>query len=325
MSGPPATPAPASLPSKGTSGTLRWEGKSLADQLYARTRSRVESIRKHARGPPLLASVAVGEGGPFNVYQRQQGKMAERAGIEFSATLLPEDVRQHDLEAKVRALASDPSVSGVILQHPLPGSLDFLRAVSLLPASMDVDGVGSENLGRLAAHRPVQVPAVAQASRDLLLHYQVRPEGRRVVVVGRSETVGIPTALLLLLRGPQGDATVTVAHSRSKDLDSILRTGEIVISCVGRPGLLRRSNIAQGAFVVDVGLSTTPDPSRPTGVRMEGDADARDLEGWAGAITPVPGGVGPVTVADLMGNCARAYELLGEDRVRERAKEGGAR
>lgn len=290
--------------------TARWEGKPLADLLYEQTRARVEEIRGRGGRPPRLASVAVGDGGPFNVYQRQQGKMAARAGIEFESSVLTEGISQDDLETKVQGLGSDPSISGVILQHPLPGKLDFLRAVARLPAAKDVDGVGSENLGRLAAHRPVQVPAVAQAARELLLHHQVRPEGRRVVVVGRSETVGIPTALLFLLRGEGGDATVTVAHSRSKDLAEIVRTGEIVVSCVGRPGLLDRTNVSRGAFVVDVGLSTAPDPSRPSGVRMEGDADARSLEGWAAGLTPVPGGVGPVTVAVLMRNCLRAHELL---------------
>ncbi|MDE1819390.1 MAG: bifunctional 5,10-methylenetetrahydrofolate dehydrogenase/5,10-methenyltetrahydrofolate cyclohydrolase [Euryarchaeota archaeon] len=292
------------------SPTARWEGKKLAEEIYERTTARIDRALAPGRAPPRLASIAVGEGGPFNVYQRQQAKMAAKAHIAFLPSVLPATVGQRELEEKVRALDQDPTVCGVILQHPLPHGLDFLRAVSLLRPEKDVDGVGSENLGRLAAHRPVQVPAVALASRDLLLHYGVRPEGRTVVVVGRSETVGVPTALLFLLRGNEGDATVTIAHSRSKDLDSVLRTGEIIISCVGRPGLLTRANVAQRAYVVDVGLTTTSDPSRPTGVLMQGDANASSLQGWASALTPVPGGVGPVTVANLMANCARGYELL---------------
>ncbi len=290
--------------------TARWEGKTFSEEIYARTRKRIEEAGRGGRPAPRLASVAVGEGGPFNVYQRQQGKMAAKAGIDFQPLLLPTSVPQQELDERLRALDRDPSVSGVILQHPLPQGLDFLRAVSMLRPAKDVDGVGTENLGRLAAHRPVQVPAVASAARDLLVHYGGSPAGRRILVLGRSETVGVPTALLLLLRGEMGDATVTVAHSRSRDLGSVIRGAEVVISCVGHAGLLTRENVARGALVVDVGVSTVPDASKPGGVRTVGDADASSLEGWAGALTPVPGGVGPVTVANLMSNCARAYELL---------------
>lgn len=295
--------------------TRRLEGRPLADELFRATRAKVEEHLVRGLPRPVLASIAVGEGGPFQVYQRQQGKMAERAGIDFRALVLSERVAQRELESQVRSLEADPSVSGVILQHPLPGALDFRSAIAPLSTPKDVDGVGTENLGLLAAHHPVQVPAVAEAARDLLLLSGLPVAGRHVVVVGRSETVGIPTGLLFLQRGKGGDATVTIAHSRSADLDSVIRPAEVVVSCAGRPGLLTRRNVREGALVVDVGLSTLPDPSKPSGVRMAGDADPQDLEGWVAALSPVPGGVGPLTVAELMANCLKGYELL-------RAREG---
>lgn len=291
--------------------TRRLEGRPWADELYASLKRRVELHLGKGRPRPRLASVAVGEGGPFQVYQRQQGKMAERAGMEFEAVVLSSTAAQSELEERLDALERDPRVSGVILQHPLPGPLDFRRAIGHLSAAKDVDGVGSENLGLLAAHHPVQVPAVAAAARDLLVRNAIPTRGRPVLVVGRSETVGIPTALLLLQRGEGGDATVTVAHSRSRDLDAVIGRAEVVVSCAGQPDLLHRGNVREGAVVVDVGLSTLPDPSKPSGVRMAGDAKAADLEGWASALSPVPGGVGPLTVAELMANCLKGYELQG--------------
>lgn len=283
------------------------EGRGLAEQILARVRAEVATLAQRGAPAPCLASVAVGEGGPFAVYQGQQRKVAERSGLSFRALVLPAQVAQAELEERLRALENDPAVSGVILQHPLPSVLDYRAAIAVLSPTKDVDGTSDRNLGALAAQRPVQVSAVAEAALDLLGHYRVPTAGRRVVVLGRSETVGLPTALLLLLRGDRGDATVTVAHSKTRDLDSVLREGEVVISCVGRPGLLTRQNVRQGAWVVDVGLSTTPDPQKPGGVRMAGDADPSSLEGWAAGLTPVPGGVGPVTVAELMSNCLKAH------------------
>jgi methylenetetrahydrofolate dehydrogenase (NADP+) / methenyltetrahydrofolate cyclohydrolase len=296
--------------SPGTPRTTRLlEGRPLAEKLYEATRARVATLRSKGSAAPVLASVAVGEGTPFAVYQRQQGRKAAEAGVEFRAVVLPSTISQRELDGRMRELEQDPAVSGVILQHPLPAPLDFDRTIGLLSPEKDVDGVGNDNLGRLASQRPVQVPAVALAARDLLVHHGIPTRGRSCVVVGRSGTVGIPTALLLLLRGEGGDATVTVAHSKTRDLDAVLRGGDILISCVGHPGLLSRSNVREGATVVDVGLSTIPDPSKPGGVRIAGDADVTSLNGWAAGLTPVPGGVGPVTVAELMANCVKGHEL----------------
>lgn len=289
--------------------TARLEGKELAGRLLEETRAKVEGWTRSGRAAPTLRSVAVGEGSPFAVYQRQQGRTAERAGVRFEPVILPEQVSQQELESELQRADQDPSVHGVILQHPLPSGLDFDHAIALLRPAKDIDGVGAVNLGHLVARRPLHVPAVALAARDLLVQHRIPTAGRRVLVVGRSGTVGLPAALLLLLPGPMGDATVTVAHSRTRDLDGTLRQAEVIISCVGRPGLLRRENVAEGAWVIDVGLSTLPDPSKPQGVRIAGDADQASLEGWAGGLTPVPGGVGPVTVAELMANCAKGYQV----------------
>ncbi len=264
-----------------------------------------------ARGsrPPRLVSVALGEGTPFSVYQRQQRRWAERLGVRFEAIVLPEHTGGEVLKERLRSLDADPAVHGVLLQHPLPPPLDFFDLVSGLSPEKDVDGVGSVNLGRLVAGRPLQVPAVARAVFTLLRHYRYSLPGRPVVVLGRSETVGLPTALLFLLRGEGGDATVTVAHSRTRDLARTTRQAELVVSCVGHPGLLDRRSVGPGAAVVDVGLSTRPDPNSPGGMAVVGDADAEALRGYASALTPVPGGIGPVTSVELMANVLRSWAL----------------
>ncbi len=211
---------------------------------------------------------------------------------------------------RMRALDRDATVHAVLLEHPLPSPFDFLEAVSALRPEKDVDGVGTANLGRLVAQRPVHVPAVAKAAIAIARHYRLPIEGERVVVVGRSETVGLPLAICLAGRAEGMNATVTVAHSRTANLATVLAEARTIFSCVGRPGLLDRSVVPEGASVVDVGLSSVPDPSAKGGVRAVGDADSESLDGWAAALTPVPGGVGPVTVAELMASAVRARDLL---------------
>jgi methylenetetrahydrofolate dehydrogenase (NADP+)/methenyltetrahydrofolate cyclohydrolase len=273
--------------------------------LSLRSRLPVGGVR-----PPRLVSVALGEGTPFSVYQRQQRRWAERLGILFEALTLPEHTGGASLSSRLDELDSDPTVHGILLQHPLPPPLDFFDLVSRLSPEKDVDGVGSVNLGRLVAGRPLQVPAVARAVLSLLRHYHYSIPGRRVVVLGRSETVGLPIALLLLLRGEHGDATVTVAHSRTRELARTTREAELVVSCAGRPGLLDRQTIGPGAAVVDVGTSPRADPRAPGGMTVVGDVDPADLEGHASALTPVPGGIGPVTSVELMANVLRSWVRL---------------
>lgn len=266
-------------------------------------------MKKAGDPTPCLASIAIGEGSPFNVYQKQQRKSVEKLGMAFKEVVLPLDVSTGSLKETLRTLNADRDVHGIILAHPLPRQLDFFSLMEVLSPEKDVDGVGPLSLGRLMAGRRLHAPAVALASLDILRHYGVSPSGKRVIVVGRSETVGLPTALLLLAKGIWGDATVTVAHSRSSKLDDILLSGEIIVSCAGVPGIVNRRNVAEGAVIVDVGLSTVPEKSREGTYSIVGDVDRRDLDGWASGITPVPGGVGPVTVAELLRNLLTGWEL----------------
>ncbi len=282
-------------------------GRPVADELNRGTEERWRKQLKPELSVPCLASIAVGEGSPFHLYQRQQKRAAEKLGLAFRGLLLSADAPRKELEATLRSLDSDPTVHGIILQHPLPPPLDFFSLISEISATKDVDGVGEVNLGRLVERRPLHVPAVALATTEILRHYHIPTSGAHVVVVGRSETVGIPTALLYLGKGPTGDATVTVTHSKTRGLSEILATADIIVSCAGSPGIVHRGNVRKGATVIDVGLAAVEDPNATGGVRMAGDSEG--LAGWAGNLTPVPGGVGPVTVAELLRNTVMAWEL----------------
>lgn len=281
-------------------------GAPVAQQRLHEVRASILSATSRAR-PPSLTSLHLPGARPFQFYVRRQAKAAQEVGISFREEELPPTTGPQALVDRLRALARDPSVDAVLLEHPLPPPFDFARAVSELPPRKDVDGVSAQSVGLLVGGRPVHVPAVARAALDVARHYELRLSGTQVAVVGRSETVGLPLALLLLGRQAGANATVTIAHSQTGDLRAALAGATVIFSCAGRPGLLDRRVVPRGAAVIDVGLSAVPDPSHPGGSRSVGDANATDLEGWASALSPVPGGVGPVTVAELMMNVVDAW------------------
>ncbi len=287
--------------------TLRLDGKPVAEVVDAETRQAI-SARGASRAPSLV-SVHRDVDSPFRFYLRRQSKAAAAVGVTFRDEPIPADAGPDRLVATLAALDRNAGVDGVLLEHPLPPPFDFRAAIAALRPEKDVDGVGALNLGRLVQQHPVHVPAVARAAVRIAQQYRLPLEGERVVVLGRSETVGLPLGLLLASRQPGLNATVTVAHSRSHGLESILRDARTIFSCVGHPGLLTRANVPEGAHVVDVGLSSVPDPAKPGASKSAGDADAASLDGWAASLTPVPGGVGPVTVAELMSSATRAWQL----------------
>ena len=291
-------------------------GTELAASILDEVRSEVAKGRAEGRPPPTLASLYRDlPTTPFRFYARQQEKAAAQVGIGFRGLPVPPDLTAVELRGRIKDLDNDRDIHGVIVEHPLPESLDFDGALSGLRPEKDTDGVGETNLGRLITGRSVQVPAVATAALAILRHHEIPVSGRRVGVVGRSPTVGLPIAILLATKGQSGDATVTIVHSKTDDMARALSDCEIIVSCVGRPGLITRANVPKDAIVVDVGLTSVRDLARPSGTRAAGDADATSLEGWASALTPVPGGVGPVTVAQLMANVVKGWKLLTAEMV----------
>jgi len=289
--------------------TARLEGAPVAQRLREEIR---RSVVAFGESPPSLVSVHQGAPTPFAFYLRQQSRLSSEVGIRFRDRALAADASAGQFRALLRELDSSPDVDAVLVEHPLPERLDFRGAVDQLGPWKDVDGVGTANLGRLVTAGPGQVPAVARAALALADHYELPVGRQRVGVVGRSESVGLPLALLLLGRGARRGSTVTVAHRQTPDLGRALAGCGVIFSCAGQPGLLNRSTVPRGAFVIDVGLSSLPDPEPSGRPRAVGDADAADLEGWAEGVSPVPGGVGAVTVPMLLSNTVDARRRRGE-------------
>lgn len=274
------------------------DGKALAAEVLEDVNLHVQARIAQGKARPQLATVLVGEDPASMLYVRSKHRDAEKVGIASSDHRLPDTASTEEVLDLVRGLNADPDVSGILVQQPFPAQVAVRPVVEAVTAEKDVDGLGPVNGGRLLAGAPGHVPCTPAGIVRLLDRYQVPLEGRRAVVVGRSNLVGKPVALLLLQR----NATVTVCHSRTRDLAEVCREAEILVAAIGRARLVKPDWVQPGAAVVDVGMN------RLDG-KLTGDVDpgASERAGW---LTPVPGGVGPMTRAMLMHNTLGAEELL---------------
>ncbi|HMB68159.1 MAG TPA: bifunctional methylenetetrahydrofolate dehydrogenase/methenyltetrahydrofolate cyclohydrolase FolD [bacterium] len=283
------------------------DGKETARRVREELKDRVARLAESGR-PPRLVVVLVGEDPASQIYVRNKGKAARKLGMDAETREVDASVSQADLEQMITGLGDDPTVDGILVQLPLPDGLDAERVVRCIPPSKDVDGLHPVNVGDLARGTPRFAPCTPAGVIELLVRHDVPISGRHVVIVGRSNLVGRPLASLLLLKGPRGDASVTVCHSRSKDLGAVVRSGDIVVAAVGRANTVTADMLAPGAVVVDVGINRIDDPGSEKGSRLVGDVDFDGAKKVASWITPVPGGVGPMTIAMLMANTVQAAE-----------------
>jgi methylenetetrahydrofolate dehydrogenase (NADP+) / methenyltetrahydrofolate cyclohydrolase len=283
------------------------DGKLLAGQMRAEVAAEVDEVVKAGKPRPGLATVLVGENPASHVYVGAKQKACAQVGIESFGHTLPETIGQQELEEVVSALNADPRVNGILVQLPLPSGLDEERVLNAISIEKDVDGFHPLNIGRLAqkGRDPLFVPCTPAGVIEMLERTGVQLRGANAVVLGRSNIVGMPVALLLV----RADATVTICHSRSKDLPGIVRSADILIAAVGRAQMVRGDWIKPGAVVIDVGVNRIDDPTHPKGSRLVGDVCFEEAKEVAGAITPVPGGVGPMTIAMLMKNTLRAARI----------------
>ena len=277
------------------------DGKTIAREIRERLKDRICWLREQKGITPCLAVILVGDDPSSQTYVRNKEHACKEVGISSRVYRLPGSVTQDELMQLVKRLAYDPSVHGTLVQLPLPDHLDEDRVLLAVPWQKDVDGLHVHNIGRLCSGRRGFVPCTAKGVLRLIDSTGVPVEGRRAVVVGRSNLVGKPTAMLLLQR----NATVTVCHSRTLDMPSITCQADILVSAVGKPGFIRGDMIKPGAIVIDVGTTRGADG------KLHGDVDFVSAVNFAGHITPVPGGVGPMTVAMLMENTVEAGENYG--------------
>jgi len=286
-------------------------GTELSEQMRTELAAEAAAFEAETGVKPGLAVVLVGADPASEVYVRMKGKAADRAGFYSRQINLPADTPEAEVLGVVQGLNADPAVHGILVQLPLPEHIDSEKVLLAISPDKDVDGFHPTNVGRLSiGDETVLAPCTPAGVIEMLLRSGYDPSGRHVVVVGRSNIVGKPVALLLLRTSRGGNATVTIAHSRTKDLGAITRQADILIAAVGRANLITKDMVRPGAVVIDVGVNRVDDASTEKGYRLVGDVAFDEVAEVAEAITPVPGGVGPMTITMLMRNTLQAARQI---------------
>lgn len=283
------------------------DGTAVAQQIRADVAQAIAARIAAGKSVPGLATVLVGDNPASQTYVRSKHKASQEAGIRSFGYTLPATASQQEVEELVRKLNDDPEVSGILVQLPLPAGLDEEKVLNLIRIEKDVDGFHPLNIGRLAqkGRDPLFIPCTP-AGVMLLLNQNVPSlEGVNAVVLGRSNIVGMPVALLLV----RANATVTICHSRTRNLPEVVRQADVLVAAVGKAEMVKGDWVKPGAVVIDVGINHVDDSSRPRGYRLTGDVDFDEVKEVAGAITPVPGGIGPMTIAMLLQNTLKAAAL----------------
>ncbi len=292
------------------------DGKHIAQTIRAELREQIASIVSKGLRAPKLAVIIVGHNPASETYVANKIKACAEVGIEAERVALETEITEEELLAEVERLNKDASVDGFIVQLPLPEHINESAVLSAIDYRKDVDGLTPENVGRTVQGLPSLVSATPRGIRELLARYDIQTEGKHVVVIGRSNIVGKPIAMLLMQRpylslpgmsaSSLGDATVTICHSKTRDLEAICQTADIIIVAAGVPNLLTANMVREGVVVIDVGINRVEDDS-PRGYHLVGDVDFENVAPKASYITPVPGGVGPMTIVSLLQNTLQAY------------------
>jgi methylenetetrahydrofolate dehydrogenase (NADP+)/methenyltetrahydrofolate cyclohydrolase len=285
------------------------DGRALAREMREEIREGAEALVADTGVRPGLATVLVGDDPASHQYVRMKGKAADKAGFHSKQITLPGDTPHEQLLGVVEGLNANPEIHGILVQLPLPEQIDEDEVIRAVDPAKDVDGFHPVNVGRLSIGDPdVMAPCTPAGIVEMLVRNGHDPSGKHVVVVGRSNIVGKPLALLLLRKGPGGNATVTVAHSRTADLGAMTRQADIIVAAVGRANTVTKDMVKEGVVVIDVGSNKVDDPADERGYRWVGDVDYEGVSEVAQAISPVPGGVGPMTITMLLKNTLAAAE-----------------
>ena len=282
------------------------DGKQTAEDIKAEIAVEVANLRAAGQRPPHLAAILVGHDGGSETYVRNKVLACERVG--FASTLLryEDDLTEVELLAKVNELNHDPEIDGFIVQLPLPAHIDTNKVIEAIRPEKDVDGFHPMNIGRMVAGLPALLPATPSGIVELMRRQGIKTSGKHCVVIGRSNIVGTPVSILLAKNLDTANCTVTLCHSRTQNLAEICRTADIVVAAIGRPEFVTADMVRPGAVVIDVGTTRVADASKKSGFTLKGDVNFAEVAPLASYITPVPGGVGPMTIAMLLLNTLRA-------------------
>lgn len=285
------------------------DGKQTAETIKAQIAVQVDQLRAQGGKIPHLAAVLVGSDGASETYVNNKVLACERVGFKSTLVRLDSDVSEDALLAEIDKLNNNEDIDGFIVQLPLPAHINETRVTLAIDPAKDVDGFCPENVGRLCLGLPTFVSATPNGIMELLRHYKIKTEGKHCVVIGRSNIVGTPMSLLMSRNTDPGNSTVTLVHSRTKDMAAICRSADILIVAIGKAEFVGADMVKDGAVVIDVGITRLPDADKKSGYRLAGDVDFAAVKDKCSWITPVPGGVGPMTIVSLLQNTLKAQTL----------------
>jgi len=283
------------------------DGKKTSNDIKSELSVLVDELIKKGKRPPHLAALLVGNDGASLTYVGSKVRSCEKIGYQSTLIHLPETTSEGELLEQIHSLNTDKEIDGFIVQLPLPKHIDEEKVLMAVDPHKDVDGFHPTNFGKMALDMESFIPATPYGIVELLDRYKIDISGKHAVVIGRSNIVGRPMSILLSRKSSPGNATVTLTHSRTKNLETITKEADIIVSALGVPNFLTQDMIKEGAIIIDVGITRVPDDSNPKGYVITGDVDYENVKEKASYITPVPGGVGPMTIAMLLQNTYHAY------------------
>lgn len=284
------------------------DGKAIADQIKEEIAAEVAALKTSGQKTPHLAAVLVGNDGGSQTYVNAKMKACEKVGFHSSLITYPETVSELELLEKIRELNDDEDIDGFIVQLPLPDHIDEQKIILAVSPDKDVDGFHPENVGKMVLGLPAFISATPNGILQLLERSGIATTGKHCVVIGRSNIVGTPLSILMSRNSEPGNCTVTLTHSRTRDLSALTRQADILIVALGKPAFLKANMVKEGAVVIDVGTTRVKDHNRKSGFRLSGDVDFETVAPKCSYITPVPGGVGPMTIASLLNNTLLAVK-----------------
>ncbi len=284
-------------------------GKETSQAIKDSLKLEVAQLASRGTPVPHLVAILVGDNGASETYVASKVKSCNEVGFKSTLIRLEEETSELKLLEIIRGLNTDPEVDGILVQLPLPAHISAEEVINTIDCNKDVDGFHPNNVGRMVLGQPTFVPATPYGIMLMLEHYKIETKGKHAVVIGRSNIVGRPMSILLSGSGNPGNCTVTICHSSTNNLEEICRSADIIVAALGRPGFVKADMVKEGAVVIDVGITRVEDPTKKSGYRISGDVDFANVAPKCSFITPVPGGVGPMTIAALMKNTFRACAL----------------
>ena len=282
------------------------DGKKVSQAVKDQLKIDVAQLFTEGKKVPHLAAILVGNNGASETYVASKVKSCEEVGFRSTLTRLDADISEHLLLEKIQEFNQDPDIDGILVQLPLPKHISDDKVINAIDPDKDVDGFHPVNVGKMVQGLPTFIPATPHGIMLMLEHYKIDTTGMHAVVIGRSNIVGRPMSVLLSENKTPGNCTVTICHSKTKDIASLCRNADIIVAALGRPGFVKDDWVKEGAIVIDVGITRVADASKKSGFRLRGDVDYENVSSKCSWITPVPGGVGPMTIAALLNNTYRS-------------------